>query len=590
MAEQRFVTAARVSDVPVEGAKVVTLEGHGVVLFNHEGTIYALDNRCPHMGFPLHRGTLRNGILTCEWHHARFDLCSGGTFDVFADDARTFPVDVRDGEIFVDIGTRPDLAAYHHRRLREGLEFGGGLVLAKTTFALLDLGTDTADIFRTGLDFGVSYSDRGWFQGLTMHTCFANLLPYLEPDDVRRALYQGLSAVRADVMGQPARFDLTPLPGGEADLLRLKRWFRDFVEVRDDEGAERCILSAVRSGASPSEVADILLAAATDHRYINLGHVVDFTNKAFEALDIAGWAHAEPVLASLIRGYVTAPRSEESLAWRHPIDLVALLDRAFDEIEPALEKGRSKRGTWTPGDALASVLLGDRPEPIVDALIGALADGATEVELSRAVSLAAAERIARFPISNELPDWDTALHTYTFANAVQQGLRRAPSAELLRGVFDAAMSVYLDRFLNSPAAALPNPDDRVDDPDALLRSLPELFNRQQQVNQAGRAVAQYLNSGGDPDRVLAMLGSLLLREDRDFHTIQTVETSFKQFEHVRGTPAGVLVLVAAARYLAAHAPTIRSQDQTFKVARRLHRGENVYEEIEDHSDELTPAL
>jgi nitrite reductase/ring-hydroxylating ferredoxin subunit len=586
MAEQRFVAAVRLEDVPDEGAKVVTLEGHGIVLFKHEGAVYALDNRCPHMGFPLHRGTLRNGILTCEWHHARFDLCSGGTFDVFADDARTFPVDIRDGEIFVDVGTRPDLAAYHHRRLLEGLEFGGGLVLAKSTFALLDLGVDTEEIFRAGLDFGVSYSDRGWFQGLTMHTCFANLSPYLDHDDVRRALYHGLSAVRADVMGQPARFDLTPLPGNVSDLPRLKRWFRDFVDVRDDEGAERCILSAVRSGAEPAHVADILFSAATDHRYINIGHVVDFTNKAFEALDLAGWDHAEPVLASLIDGFVRAPRSEESLAWRHPIDLVLLLENAFDEIEPALEKGRTKRGTWHAPDDLAAVLLGDRPEPIIDGLIGAIADGASEVELARVVSLAAAERIARFPISNELPDWDTALHTYTFANAVQQGLRRAPSPELLRGVFDAAMSVYLDRFLNSPSAALPNPDDRVDDPAALLTSLPEMFNRQQQVNQAGRAVAQYLNSSGDPDRLLAMLGSLLLREDRDFHTIQTVEASVRQFEDVRGTPQGTLVLVAAARYLAAHAPTIRSQDQTFKVARRLHRGENVYEDVEEDVEEV----
>jgi hypothetical protein len=224
--------------------------------------------------------------------------------------------------------------------------------------------------------------------------------------------------------------------------------------------------------------------------------------------------------------------------------------------------------------------LGDDPEPIVEALIDALAEGATETEVAGAVSLAAAERIARFPISNELPDWDTALHTFTFANAVQQGLRLAPSPELLRGVFDAAMSVYLDRFLNSPSMPLPDPNDRVDDPTEVLRSLPELFNRQQQVNQAGRAVAQYLNSAGEPDRLLAMLGSLLLREDRDFHTIQMMEGAFKQFADLRGTPSGTLVLVAAARYLAAHAPTIRSQDQTFRVARRLHRGENVYEDVE----------
>ena len=70
----------------------------------------------------------------------------------------------------------------------------------------------------------------------------------------------------------------------------LKRWFRRFVEVRDAEGAERCIVSAVRAGADHAQMADMLFAAATDHRYLELGHVLDFTNKAFEALDVAGWS------------------------------------------------------------------------------------------------------------------------------------------------------------------------------------------------------------------------------------------------------------------------------------------------------------
>lgn len=45
-----------------------------------------------------------------------------------------------------------------------------------------------------------------------------------------------------------------------------------------------------------------------------------------------------------------------------------------------------------------------------------------------------------------------------------------------------------------------------------------------------------------------------------------------------GTPAGAHVLVAAARYLAAHSPTVRAQGQTYQIARRLHRGERLYEE------------
>ena len=102
------------------------------------------------------------------------------------------------------------------------------------------------------------------------------------------------------------------------------------------------------------------------------------------------------------------------------------------------------------------------------------------------------------------------------------------------------------------------------------------LDRQQQVNQAGDLVAQYLYSNGDPDQLLATMGHVLLREDRDFHTIQTMEGVFSQYGRLRGTEAGVYVLVAAARYLAAHAPTVRAQGQTYHIAYRLHRGDRLY--------------
>src|SRR5215213_8274531 len=47
---------------------------------------------------------------------------------------------------------------------------------------------------------------------------------------------------------------------------------------------------------------------------------------------------------------------------------------------------------------------------------------------------------------------------------------------------------------------------------------------------------------------------------------------------LRGTVAGTHVLIAAARYLAAHCPTMRSQGQTYDIARRLSRGEILHEE------------
>ncbi len=157
------------------------------------------------------------------------------------------------------------------------------------------------------------------------------------------------------------------------------------------------------------------------------------------------------------------------------------------------------------------------------------------------------------------------------------GLRRAPSPQLARGIFDAAMSVYLDRFLAVPAARLPVPTGGATDPEAVLAELPRCLDRQQQVSESADLVAGYMAAGRDPQRLLAVLGTMLLREDRDFHTIQTVEAAVRQYELLRATPAGGQALIAAARYLAAHAPTVRAQGQTYEIARRMHRGERLYE-------------
>ena len=574
----RYVRVAQLADVQGAECVVVHVKEHTLALFSRGEHIYAVDNRCPHMGFPLNRGTVKEGILTCHWHHARFDLASGGTFDQWADDVPVFPVQIRNGEVWVDLSPRGDADTHLRQRLRDGLERNIPLVIAKAVIRSLDKHADPVEPFRIGLDFGARYRQTGWGQGLTILTCIMNLLPHLDAEDRPRALYHGLSAVARDCAGMPPRFGIHPLPALPSDFGRLKHWFRRFVEVRDDEGAERCIVSAVRAGADHRQMAEMLFAAATDHRYIQTGHVADFTNKALEALDRAGWEHAEPVLASLVSSYAQADRMEESNAWRHPVDLVAILERSFEKLPAALESGRRRRGSYQGRDALVTALLGEEPESIADGLLAALQDGSSEEELASTVSYAAALRIARFHTSNEFGDWDRALHTFTFANAIHQGLRRVPSPELLRGVFDAAISVYLDRFLNMPAARLPEPEKEVENPERPLASLSALLDRQQQVNEVGEAVARYLSSNGEPARLLAVLGRLLLREDRDFHTIQTVEAAYRQYEHLRGTPAGTHVLVAAARYLAAHSPTVREQGQTYQIAYRLHRGERLFEE------------
>ena len=78
-----LINAGPLAQIKEQGCTVVTGGGHAIAVFFHDGQVHAVDNRCPHMGFPLERGSVRDGILTCHWHHARFELSSGGTFNPF---------------------------------------------------------------------------------------------------------------------------------------------------------------------------------------------------------------------------------------------------------------------------------------------------------------------------------------------------------------------------------------------------------------------------------------------------------------------------------------------------------------------------
>src|SRR5207302_1034477 len=133
-----WVYVATLEELKSKGMTVARGGSCPLLVIHDQGSIYALDNRCPHLGFPLHRGSVEDGILTCHWHHARFDLASGGTFDLWADDVPTAAVELRDdGAVWVSRRTRYADGDDHWRnRLREGLQHNIGLVLAKAVLGL----------------------------------------------------------------------------------------------------------------------------------------------------------------------------------------------------------------------------------------------------------------------------------------------------------------------------------------------------------------------------------------------------------------------------------------------------------------------
>ena len=573
------IRAGTIDELKDGACRVVTGGGHTIAVVYHDGKVYAVDNRCPHMGFPLDRGSISDGILTCHWHHARFDLSSGGTFNPFADDVRSFPVSVVDGEVWVD--PRPverDEAEHWAGRLRDGLEHSIRLVIAKSVLGLNTAGADYREPLRIGAGFGTTYTSAGWGPAMTILTSAANIAPLLAGEDRPLAMYQGLLHVARECAGRPPRFVVDPLPTGETRPEVFKQWFRGFIDVRDEDAAERCLRTAIELGIPQRDIADMVFAAATDHIYLDAGHVVDFANKAFELLDHIGWEQASQVLTSLVHGMARARRSQELSSWRHPIDLASMVWRAREELPGLVEAGSGRRGEWDGADTLAHEMLSDSPAAIIDSIKEAVKDGASADSLGSAVAYAAFLRMAHFHISNEFNDWDTVHNTLTAANALHQALRRAPSVELMRGVFDVAISIYLDRFLNMPPQRIPETGPGPVDETVMLSRLAGQMNVRQQVEEVSHLVSGYITGSGDPDALLAALGRGMLVEDAGFHSFQIVDAGFNQYQNRQGTESGRHVLIGMARFLAAHAPTPRSVGQTFQIALRLQRGEEIFRE------------
>ena len=583
---KEFALAGSLEELKAKGRLVVHGGHRPILVIYNRGRVFALDNRCPHMGFPLDRGSVEDGILTCHWHHARFDLESGCTFDLWADDVPICPVEVRNGDVWVKTTFgHADPPAHWRRRLADGLAHDLGLVIAKAVHGQLAADVPLADIVRQVALFGAQNRD-GWGVGLTILTALANLLPVLPDEEAYLALFHGARRVAADCDGEAPRRERAPL-ASRPDPAMLKRWLRHWTKVRHREAAERTLLTAIAASVSPAVLADALFAAETERAFADTGHSLDFINKAFECLDLIGWEHAAALLPTVVGQMVAARGAEESTAWRQPVDLVALCEEAASQLPELFAVGRGVRG-WSDHAALAEELLGDDPARIVDALKAAIRAGATLADLGRSLAYGAALRVARFGNANEHADWETAHHVFTYANAVDQMLKRIGTANTdshvtaVRGVLHGAMALYLARYLNVPPARISGEggeqlDDLPADTGMIRAALLDAFDRQRQVDLAARLVARHLTLGHSPQALIATLARAVLREDAGFHAYQILEAGVRQFTAWGDRDGGRHILIAVARYLAAHSPTERAALQTADIARRLMRGGELHQ-------------
>lgn len=442
-----WIPAVGVDDLPIGGRKLFRHYDKRIAVFRTERAIYAIDNRCPHQGYALLQGDVKEETLTCAWHNWKFELDEGGFCSFGGESVRTYPVEVRGGQVFVDV-TDPAAEIIAPQLFESLLEAMGEVDigrLARDTMRLRQIGTPLIEVVREGVNFGAPRMEYGWNHSLATLTDCLNLAAMFEGELQAFPVIQGLSVVSQNEVRRPIRprpdpVDPVEVYGSVEEALMA---YPHLVNDEQSDQAEALLRGLLARGVAPDKVRHALLSAITDH-FLGYGHPMIFAHKSFELLDKIGWEEADTVLSPLVPNMVLSTRYDRLPYMRKFLKAWEAADVDLDAIVAKQDSG--------PFDAEGfrrAVLDGD-PQTSFAALNGALEAGVDVGKILNVTSAAAAERFRRFDIDIDTDDtnewgWLDVTHNMTYLDALRWAWSVDPSPEVLRGLYHAVWFVNFTR-------------------------------------------------------------------------------------------------------------------------------------------------
>lgn len=399
------------------------------------GEVHALDDRCPHQGYPLSQGALRDGVLTCAWHNWKFELASGAcTFG--GEPVRRYATRIDGGR--VQLNRAVDTAAEVRRlvaglreailrdeparALREGLRLGAlGLHRGETGLGSLHLAfevlaKDGAERAEYGFDHGLAlladlcaWVERGRIPAEEAFVVAAHAIGEASARLGPRGKGPGQVGARSP-LARIADFELDE-PAKVSEALAAERRdeaearMRELVEIRGTAGARRALMPFL-----------------AQHLY-DYGHGAIFLSKALELAERFSSAADEVLAASTVQlAWATADTSLPPFTATRAA-LARLADLPLPGPDSAAAATRPDAAPLEGAERAAfeaEVLAGE--QPAVEATVRWLARGAGPLALLGAIGHAAAVRLSRFDSA-----WEARLdaevgvldvtHAVTFAEA-----------------------------------------------------------------------------------------------------------------------------------------------------------------------------
>jgi len=544
-----FIKVASIADIASGGSKAVMLDDkRSVALFNVDGRIYATNNQCPHMGYPLTRGTVRHGVVTCDWHGRSFDLEGGGCFMTGCDDLETFPVELRNGEVWIGVESREYKRKDKHLRLLwEGLLRSDEWTIAKA-IALLQAGevpeSEIAQVCLRHLGRHVT-TEGGPDAGLKVSSLI-NGIKVARQYRGEEKLIALAGAARATAGEAGQRKPIKPLPP-PVTWEKIDALCRVFSRDRMVPGIERCLLTARQNEENNDRILKLLYECVVEDHF--LGFPDNLTSMAYLSQSVSefGWERSEELVCSLGSKLAGRRRSEPQLFLRVAIDtmkwLAPLIDTA--SAEPAAAQGYDE-------DAFAQALVGTDVKKAFEAVADVLKAGAPFEPVIDSFVLLAADRMARTPV-NVNSGWPELTTELNLSASLRTAYKHGGKNVTAKAFFHTAYQFFQDRWLNIPFRALsqalePGKLEATDEDSGIAEICGSI--QALSVHNVGPKVRGYLDAGFNGERLLHEMGRVILKDDTGQSIVPTLASIFEEWERLKGHPARNQLLVGLARYAA----------------------------------------
>ncbi len=570
--QSNFVKVANLSELAEGKPKAVKVEGQSVALFQHNGCVYATDNQCPHMGYPLTRGRVRNGVLTCDWHGWSYDMAGGGCFTGGCDDLATFPVDVRNGSIYIDVGSggkkRDDA---HFLLLKEGMLSADNWTLSKAVAIMLAKGVseeETLNLLVRHMGRHIATEREGGDGGrqLALMINGVKVARQYDPDDRLIPLMMAAQGASGRAGDRPA---VQPLPH-PVSWEKLEKWIRVFSADRESEGIEKCLITARRLGGHDDQIIPLLYECAVEPFF--LGHTDNLLHLGYltELLEEFGWEVAEELMCNLAAKMLGRGRGAPDEVRREAIRKLESLNDFIDELA---SHPPADLADFDEDGFAAGLVSGDLYE-MFDAITNVLKAGVDINRIATTMVLIGADRMARTPASMS-PGWGGLGWEINLSSSIRTALRYAGFKVAAKALYHVAWQFFSDRWLNIRTLPLTEPrgtakSDALDEDMALqeVLGLIEAIG----IHEVGRQTRQYLNAGFSGDRLLSEMGQCILRDDNGWDILHTLRTVFNEWKLCKGHPARNQLLVGLSRWTTDVRKRTGS-DSAARTAQRFARGQ-----------------